>query len=252
MRFEPAAHITLRLYDQVSPRRRGHPVRSVIGSGARPYVLQRQACDGVVRPALAAFSEDCSAGRASSEEGEPWSTVEKSSSIDASKDRHAVVVADCGRDGEVGFHGEIESDDASVRRLVRKLERSGARLRFCYEAGPTGYGLERLIEGLGHECAVIAPSLIPRRPGERVKTNRRDEVKLARLFRAGELIEIWTPDETHEAMRDLVRAREAAVQGPHTQASGDPLVPAAPGLHCPRCRMVRVWECRSGRVMCSI
>ena len=69
-----------------------------------------------------------------------------------------------------------------------------------------------MIEGLGHECAVIAPSLIPRRSGERVKTNRRDAVKLARLYRAGELTEIWTPDEAHEAMRDLVRAREAAVK----------------------------------------
>ncbi len=132
--------------------------------------------------------------------------------MDVSKDRHAVAVAEGGRDGEVRFYGEIGSDNASVRRLVRKLERPGSRLRFCYEAGPTGYGLERLIEELGHECAVIAPSLIPRRPGDRVKTNRRDAVKLARLFRAGELTEIWTPDETHEAMRDLVRAREAAVK----------------------------------------
>ena len=69
-----------------------------------------------------------------------------------------------------------------------------------------------MIEGLGHECAVIAPSLIPRRPGARVKTNRRDAVKLARLYRAGELTDIWTPDEAHEALRDLVRAREAAVK----------------------------------------
>ena len=90
--------------------------------------------------------------------------------MDVSKDRHAVAAAEGGRDGEVRFHGEIGSDDASVRRLVRKLERSGARLRFCYEAGPTGYGLQRLIEELGHECAVIAPSLIPRRPGDRVKS----------------------------------------------------------------------------------
>ena len=72
--------------------------------------------------------------------------------------------------------------------------------------------MQRLIEELSHECTVIAPSLIPRRPGERVKTNRRDAVKLARLFRAGELTEIWTPDEAHEAMRDHVRAREAAVK----------------------------------------
>ncbi len=132
--------------------------------------------------------------------------------MDVSKDRHAIAVADGGRDGEVRFFGEIGSDDGSVRRFVRKLERPGVDLRFCYEAGPTGYGLQRLIEGLGHECAVIAPSLIPRRPGDRVKTNRRDAVKLARLYRAGELTEIWTPDEAHEAMRDLVRAREAAVK----------------------------------------
>ena len=123
--------------------------------------------------------------------------------LDVSKDSHAVAVAENGRGGEVRSHGEIGSDAASVRRLVRKLERPGLRLRFCYEAGPTGYGLKRLIEGLGHECAVIAPSLIPRRPGERVETNRRDAVKLARLSRAGELTEIWTPDESHEAMLRL-------------------------------------------------
>lgn len=132
--------------------------------------------------------------------------------LDVSKESHAVAVAESGRDGEIRSHGAISSDPSAVRRLVRKLERPGVRLRFCYEAGPTGYGLKRQIEELGHECAVIAPSLIPRRPGERVKTNRRDAVKLARLFRAGELTEIWTPDEAHEAMRDLVRARESAVK----------------------------------------
>ncbi len=87
--------------------------------------------------------------------------------LDVSKDRHAVAVADGGRDGEVRYFGEIGSDGGSVRRFVRKLEGRGVALRFCYEAGPTGYGLQRLIEGLGHDCAVIAPSLIPRRPGER-------------------------------------------------------------------------------------
>lgn len=139
-------------------------------------------------------------------------TFELFVAFDVSKDSHAVAVAESGRDGEVRSHGAISSDPGAVRRLVRKLERPGARLRFCYEAGPTGYGLKRQIEELGHECAVIAPSLIPRRAGERVKTNRRDAVKLARLFRAGELTEIWTPDEAHEAMRDLVRARESAVK----------------------------------------
>ena len=132
--------------------------------------------------------------------------------LDLSKDRHAVAAAEGGRDGELRYYGEIGSDGGSVRRFVRKVERPGVKLRFCYEAGPTGYGLQRLIEELGHECAVIAPTLVPRRPGERVKTNRRDAVKLARLYRAGELTEIWTPDEAHEAMRDLVRAREAAVK----------------------------------------
>ncbi len=123
--------------------------------------------------------------------------------LDVSKNSHAVAVAESGRDGEVRSCGEIGADAASVRRFVRKLDLPNVRLRFCSEAGPTGYGLKRQHEELGHECAVIAPSLIPRRPGERVKTNRRDAVKLARLFRARELTEIWTPDEAHGAMRDL-------------------------------------------------
>lgn len=132
--------------------------------------------------------------------------------LDVSKDRHAVAVAEGGRDGIVRYFGEIGSDDASVRRLVRKLARPDVKLHFCYEAGPTGYGLQRLIETLGYSCAVIAPSLIPNRPGDRVKTNRRDAERLARLLRAGELTEIWTPDPAHEAMRDLVRLRESAVR----------------------------------------
>ena len=123
-----------------------------------------------------------------------------------------MAVAESGRHGEVRFFGETGSDMASFRRFARKAEQPHRRQRFCYEAGSTGYDWQRLIEGLGHECAVIAPSLIPRRSGERVKTNRRDAVKPARLFRAGELTQIWTPDEAHEAMRELVRAREAAVK----------------------------------------
>ncbi|MBY6058738.1 transposase [Leisingera daeponensis] len=117
--------------------------------------------------------------------------------LDVSKNSHAVAVAESSRNGEVWSYGEIGADAASVRRFVRKLDRPNARLRFCYEAGPTGYGLIRQIEALGHVCAVNAPSLIPRRPGERVKTNRRDAMKLARLFRPGELTEIWTSDEAH-------------------------------------------------------
>jgi transposase len=98
-----------------------------------------------------------------------------------------------------------------VTKLVRRLASRHGKLTFCYEAGPTGYGLYRLITRLGHECQVIAPSLVPKKPGDRVKTNRRDALSLARLSRAGELTAVWTPDERHEAMRDLVRARSAAV-----------------------------------------
>src|SRR5262249_36224984 len=96
------------------------------------------------------------------------------------------------------------------------------QLTFCYEAGPTGYGLYRLIKKLGHDCIVAAPSLIPKKPGDRVKTNRRDAVGLAKLLRAGELTAVWVPDERHEAMRDLSRAREAAqkdLQGKRQQVS---------------------------------
>jgi transposase len=131
--------------------------------------------------------------------------------LDVAKARHAVAVADEGRLGEVRYLGEIEADAASVRRMVTRLEKRHARLHFCYEAGPTGYGLYRQLIAMGHQCTVVAPSLIPRRPGDRVKTNRRDATQLARLLRAGELTAVWVPDEAHEAVREMVRAREAAV-----------------------------------------
>jgi transposase len=131
--------------------------------------------------------------------------------IDTSKLRHAVAVAEAGRTGEVRFLGEIETSGEATAKLVKRLAAKHRRLTFCYEAGPTGYGLHRLIRSLGHDCIVVAPSLIPKKPGERVKTNRRDAVALAKLLRAGELTAVWVPDERHEAMRDLVRARAAAV-----------------------------------------
>jgi transposase len=121
-----------------------------------------------------------------------------------------VAIADGGRGGEVRFPGEVSSSPARVERLIRKLAGRYGKLHFCYEAGPTGYGLYRQIKALGHASLVIAPALIPKRPGERVKTNRRDAVTLARLHRAGELTEVWVPDTVHEAVRDLVRAREVA------------------------------------------
>ena len=131
--------------------------------------------------------------------------------LDTSKLKISVAVAEDGRQGEVRFLGEIDNTPEAVRRLVSKLASRHGELLFCYEAGPTGYGLQRQIAALGHECAVIAPSLIPKRPGERVKTNRRDALTLARLHRAGELTAIWVPDPGHEAVRELVRAREAAM-----------------------------------------
>ncbi len=126
------------------------------------------------------------------------------------KARHAVAIAEDGRRGEIRFLGEIDADPTSVRRLVSRLEKRHTRLHFCYEAGPTGYGLYRQLTEIGHRRTVVAPSMIPRRPGDRVKTNRRDAMQLARLLRAGELTEVWVPDEAHEAVRELIRSREAA------------------------------------------
>ncbi len=132
--------------------------------------------------------------------------------IDVSKARNAIAVADGERGGEVRFIGEMDASEESMRRVVKRIAAGHERAHFCYEAGPTGYGLHRLITSLGHPCTVVAPSLIPRKPGDRVKTNRRDAIGLARLLRAGELTAVWVPDESHEAMRDLVRARAAAVE----------------------------------------
>src|SRR5574341_769574 len=143
-------------------------------------------------------------------------TMEKYSELfiafDTAKKKHAVAIADAGRDGEIRFLGAIDSAPATVARVIGKLAGRYEKLHVCYEAGPTGYGLYRQVRALGHDCTVVAPALIPRKPGERVKTNRRDAVTLARLFRAGELTPVWVPDAMHEAVRDLVRAREAAAQ----------------------------------------
>jgi transposase len=130
--------------------------------------------------------------------------------FDVAKRKHAVAVAEGGRKGEVRFLGEIENSEAVSERTLKKLASRYGQLQVCFEAGPTGYGLYRQVQALGHACTVVAPALIPRRSGERVKTNRRDAVALARLHRAGELTGVWVPDAVHEAVRDLVRAREVA------------------------------------------
>jgi transposase len=147
--------------------------------------------------------------------------VEKDSiayvALDTSKLRNAVAIAAEGRDGEVRYLGEIDNTPAATGKLVRKLAKRHPSVAFCYEAGPTGYGLYRQITGLGHECMVVAPSLIPQKPGDRVKTNRRDALSLARQLRAGDLTAVWVPDAHHEAVRDLTRARGAAVRDLRTK-----------------------------------
>jgi transposase len=132
--------------------------------------------------------------------------------FDTAKLKHAVAIAEAGRGGEIRFLGEIENRPTTVERLIKKLARRYRKLQVCFEAGPTGYGLYRQIQALGHDCMVVAPALIPKRSGERVKTNRRDAITLARLFRAGELTAVWVPDDVHEAVRDLVRGRLTAAE----------------------------------------
>jgi transposase len=153
--------------------------------------------------------------------------------FDTSKLRNAVAIADPGRAGEVRFLGEIENTGTATAKVVKKLAAKHSRLTFCYEAGPTGYGLYRQIKSLGHECVVVAPSLIPKKPGDRVKTNRRDAVNLAKLLRAGELTAVWVPDRHHEAMRDLTRTREVAVMDLRTKRQQVSAFLLRQGLHYP-------------------
>jgi transposase len=100
----------------------------------------------------------------------------------------------------------FESRPELLLKLAAPLSRGGRRLRFCYEAGPCGYGLHRLLTGCEHDCVVVAPSLAPLKAGDRVKTDRRDAMMLAKLRRAGVLTPIWIPEAAHEAVRDLMRA----------------------------------------------
>jgi transposase len=127
--------------------------------------------------------------------------------LDVHKASISVTTAAEGRNGEVRFLGAIPNTPTDVAKLVRRLGKNGQRLEFCYEAGGCGYIIYRQIVELGHGCTVVATSRIPRQPGERIKTDRRDSQKLAILHRSGDLTAVWVPDQIHEAMRDLVRAR---------------------------------------------
>ena len=127
--------------------------------------------------------------------------------LDVHAETIAVAVAEPG--GEVRSLGTIPNRPSRSARLIRKLGKP-EQLRVCYEAGPTGYVLYWQLSELGVKCEVVAPTLVPVKAGDRVKTDRRDAEKLARCYRAGDLTPVWVPDAAHEALRDLVRARLAA------------------------------------------
>ena len=142
--------------------------------------------------------------------------------LDVHKKTISVAVALPGR-GEAVYRGEIGNQRLSLRRLIRQLSLDGEILSFCYEAGPCGYGVYREIVATGHDCAVVAPNLLPRKSGDRVKTDRRDALNLARLHRAGELRAVWVPDGEQEAMRDPISRTKSRKSAPSvTQAERGP------------------------------
>src|SRR5712691_3180684 len=132
--------------------------------------------------------------------------------LDVHKKTISVAVVEAAAGAGVLFYGTIMNTPDSLRTLCRKLSRDGQQLYFCYEAGPCGYGVHRRLMRLGHRCDVVSPALIPRKVGDRVKTDRRDAMMLAQTLRAGQLTAVWVPDEAHEAMRDLVRLRSQAMR----------------------------------------
>lgn len=131
--------------------------------------------------------------------------------MDVHKESVEIAIAEDGIAGEVRRFGEIGGSKDAFKKTLRKLVAKGKSLHFCYEAGPTGYELYRYIISEGHECIVVAPSLIPKKAGDKVKTDKRDAIALARLFRAGELTAVYVPNPEDEAIRDLTRAREEIV-----------------------------------------
>lgn len=132
--------------------------------------------------------------------------------LDVHKETIAVAVAGADRDSEVRFHGNIPNTDHALTALFKKLAQKSDIHEVAYEAGPTGYNVHRLLTAQGYRCRVVAPSLIPKNTRDRIKNDHRDAKTLARLLRAGELSPIWVPDEVHESVRDLARARHAAAR----------------------------------------
>ncbi len=128
--------------------------------------------------------------------------------LDVHKATIAVAIAD--ESGAPTSYGSIANEPSAIRTLMTRLGGSDVQLHVAYEAGPTGYALHRQLTTIGIDCIVVAPSLIPKRAGDKVKTDRRDALKLARLLRSGDLTPVWVPDQAHEALRSLVRARADA------------------------------------------
>jgi len=139
--------------------------------------------------------------------------------LDVHKDSIAIAYAHP-EQGDVVSLGTIGTRAADITALLRKLEAKECRLHFAYEAGPCGYWLPRDFSRRGFACAVVAPSLIPRKAGDRVKTDRRDAVTLARLLRSGDLTPIYIPTVEDEAIRDVSRARDDAVSGREWRTRG--------------------------------
>lgn len=135
--------------------------------------------------------------------------------LDVHKEKTSVAVADPGSDGETRSHGEVATTQVALERLIRRIAKNRnvalSRIAVCYEAGGCGMWIARMLHKMKVPCTVVAPSLIPTKAGDHVKTDKKDAIKLARLLRAGELVSVFVPDETDEAVRDLCRARVDAI-----------------------------------------
>jgi transposase len=133
--------------------------------------------------------------------------------MDVHKDTIVVAVTAAGDVGNATPYGTFPNTAAALEKLVKRLRQAGSSpLKFCYEAGPCGYGVHRTLTRLGKDCMVVARSMIPRKSGERQKNDKRDAANLAVLHRSGLLTAVWVPDAAHEAMRDLIRSRLTAVR----------------------------------------
>ena len=149
--------------------------------------------------------------------------------LDVHKETIDVSIAEGNRHGEVRHYGVIASDLEPLDKVVRALRAPGRQLHFVYEAGPCGFGIYRHLSKRGEDCVVVSPSMVPKRSGDRVKTDRRDSLMLARLHRAGELRAIYVPNDTDEAMRDSGPRPRRCRGGRHAGEIPPQGVPAATG-----------------------